>query len=132
MKKTTDPTDGLKNYQVTNDGTVCMGTTLTIYKNTRIKAGYTAEPFWYHCDWCCGRNAFCIFISYKIMEVLLDSGTRLTDLPTMSRIKPWPLDVEFVKRLQKLLENVGYDLNLMTIRDMLLNPEHHMQLKRGF
>jgi hypothetical protein len=132
MKKATDPEGYLKHYQISDDDSFFMGTWQTIHNNIRIVNGFTADNSFFNCNWCCGRNFFCIATTYKIMEILLDKGIKLKDLPHASTVKTWPLDEHFCRRLETLMRLAGTTLDIMSVRELILDPEHHAQLKRGY
>jgi len=54
-------------------------------------------------NWCCGNEKTVILTSQHVLMTLIENGTPFKSIPTMSTIKPWYNDDEFVKRVYDLL-----------------------------
>ena len=123
--------DFYSSFMVSEDNKVWVGIYRVMF-GYRVRAGYMSTLTEYaECDWCCGASRVCLMVTYNLMQFLLDDlGYAPNDLPSSSRIKPWPLDEEFAKKLDVLLNAKGATYDLSSHRKALIDDLDLQRLER--
>ena len=102
------------------NGLITIGVFKVIF-GYRIRAGFTKDLFGCYFDWCAGGDWSNVERLYSIALAILSQREENEDcflgIPTVSKVKPFFNDPEFVKCITKLVDsNVIYSLTLQKER----------------
>lgn len=86
------------------DENVEMGLWPTIF-GWRVRVGERGSD-WVEADWCCGADHQVVSWTYAAMRALLESGFPVSELRSISMVKPWPKDEEFTSWLMGKLRDL--------------------------
>lgn len=96
------------------DGKMFIGTHPVLF-GARIRAGYVGDPL-VEIDWCCGDNLPLLSLTYHMLLNHMENGGTFEELPSVSMIKPWYMDLKFIESLDKKLKTDKTRLNHATRR----------------
>lgn len=99
----------------------------------RVRAGWEGELS-YQIDWCCGADNATIALAYKLCLAVLNARLGLkadqifAGIPLCSKIKPIPLDPEFMAYVSKLPQK---PIEIEAIPDFhKLRESHHLLMEK--
>jgi hypothetical protein len=84
------------------DGKLFMGVYSVLF-GARIRAGYVGSPV-VLIDWCCGEQLPIVALTYHMLLQHVEAGGTLEELPSVSTIKPWYNDGDFIAELEQTLK----------------------------
>ena len=99
--------DNFIHRRVSENGIVHFGIHRVLY-GYRVRAGFTKD-FHYFLDWCGGADWKSVEILYSACMNILgqreENRDAFLDLPSISKIKPFTLDPEFIKFISDSIDN---------------------------
>ena len=93
-------TDDLLQRIVSEDGKIEIGIYPVIF-GYRVRGGYVGN-MWCEIDWCGGADQSQLELLYSIAKNILEDKGTFSGLPTVSRIKPFFKDDEFVTHINAM------------------------------
>jgi len=78
----------------------------------RVRAGELGSPY-LHLDWCCGNNWPFVEAMHCVMKCVLENDVDLTNVPTVSKLKPAFNDLEFMTLLLSLVSSYKLDVKVL-------------------
>lgn len=95
------------------NGLITIGVFKVIF-GYRIRAGFTKDLFGCYFDWCAGGDWSNVERLYSIALAILSQREENEDcflgIPTVSKVKPFFNDTEFMKCIMKLVDSKDYEL----------------------
>ena len=102
MKQAKDNTkESLFQRLVSDDGKIEMGIHPVMF-GYRVRAGYVGIMM-YEMDWCGGDDQAQLELLYSIAKNILENKNSFDGVPTISMIKPFYKDADFVKHIESLV-----------------------------